>query len=138
MYIGNQKILQEEELSNGLIAVKLEAIKEKRGDEYETAQGLDEYEILHFTPETLEKIKTEEGIDLSLLRERWCAYVIDDMIGTLKEYSVPFEYIDYINQSILMNLQRAQSLKDRKIFGHHESKRNVQVLSVELDELKEW
>lgn len=138
MYIGTQKILQEETQKDGLTAVHLEPIMEKRGDDHVPAQGLTDREIIHLQADFLEKLRTEEPIDPSLLRERWCSYVIDDSIDTLKKYSVPFEYIEYVNQNILMNLQRAQAIKDRKIFGQHESKRNVQLLSAELDEIKEW
>lgn len=133
-FIGSQQVLQEEKNGN-VYRVTLEARQEAvlgGGGKRSTAKGLGETEVLEFPEQIYNDIKTQEAIDDSTLREKWCSRPIAELILTLINNAVPVANFEYLFQNAINNIKIAETTKDRKDSGIHELNRNVYQLKNEI------
>lgn len=123
MYIGNQKILQENKLGNGYIEVTLETEE----------LGLDGKEVVVFNEGILERLKTKKpNSDHTELRSLRCEKPIQGVVAMLLKYAVNTDDFEHIYQSALLSLRIAEKIRDRKLQGLHEDHQNVYQLKNEL------
>ena len=128
MYIGKQKILQEEKIGDGLVKVTLETIRYNN----EISAGLGDTEEIVYPEEALKAIKTKKAGDLNEVRSKSCIPVVAQIIDVLLKNSVKMEDINHIFQGALGSIEHAKQTKMRKVLGVEECNQTLYQLKDEL------
>jgi hypothetical protein len=125
MYIGSQKILNEETLAGGYVKVTLEALPI---DNLPTAE-----EEVIYNEEILKLIKSEEpNLDATGLRTIRCEPLISDIVMILFKYNIQMADLEYTFIGVEETIRQARLRKERKVYGNNEYKRTIIQLKDEL------
>jgi len=126
-YVGEQKILREEKLDNGIVAVTLEieeVFAEKAGTSKETVL---------FREDVLETLKAYETPNLNQMRADICRGAISEMTGVLMNHAIPERDLEYCIQTVVKQIDIAKA----KSFAKRTGKTPEQFTIADLaDELK--
>lgn len=129
IYIGDQKLLREEKLENGLIKATLEVDKEKN-----PMTTLTEEDVL-FTEEALNILKGYERPDLSGQRREVCRKCILEIVNALKNNAIPEKNIEYVFQMVIHNISIAKDRYFEKHANKSPDKFTVADMAYELEHL---
>lgn len=117
MYIGQQQIISEKPLENGLVEVTLKALE---------IDQIGEIEIAVYNEGDLEKLKTEESNDdLTKLRDIRVEPIVQDIMLTFYKHNLQIEDLQHVSLLLNNSLMIAQQVHERTLYNNHELKRSV-------------